>query len=140
MSGYFKRLVSRCCRAVEQRHEQQEGYCERERRLRQGEEDAANLDRERQECRQRVYQVSAYPLAQQQDRRHKVVQVIEQLSEPFHCQLPDDREQRPGNLCIAGAAIGFFEGGIVRLLRMGNRPMKEFPALSRGLILEDNDG
>ena len=124
---------------IQQGHEQQ--YCHRQskRRVNQRQHDTSDLHREHSASDDDRESGITNPLADETDHRDQVVKVIKQLDQAFH----DNRLADYGQLWSAGfritrVGIPVIEGRIIRLLRMGDRPMKQLPALSSEFILEKN--
>ncbi len=80
-------------------------------------------------------------LGEQPDHRDQVVEIIHELREAFHSDsLANDGQHRATAFRITRLGIDVVELRDIRLFRMGNCPMKQFPALPCGLILEKDHG
>ena len=70
------------------------------------------------------------------DGSDEVVQVIPILQKALHRRLPYDRQQRTGALAVTAVSVRFEERVGVRLLRVRDRTVEQFPALASGLVLQ----
>jgi len=105
--------------------------------MRKRKQDSAYLERDRRTGGDYGKAEFSDALADQPDHRDQVVEIIQKLREAFHGNsLANDGQHRAVAFRVARLGISLIERRDVRLFRMGYCPMKQLPALPRGLILE----
>ena len=101
--------------------------------------DTGNLRRQSNSSQQQRTGGLADPFTQEADHRDKVVEVIKPLHNALHdSSLANDRQERSAALAVTRVRVAIFERSVVRLFCMGDSPMKQFPTLPCGFILERN--
>jgi len=98
---------------------------------------ATNLHRQSNRGQQQRVRGIPDSFSEEADHRDKVVEIVQPLHNAFHAfGLADDRQERSAALAVMRVRVTIFERSIVRLLRMGDSPMKQFPTLPCGFVLE----
>lgn len=70
----------------------------------------------------------------------KVVQIIEPLNQPFHAYpLANDCEQRTDAFGIERVRVRLIQCFVVRLFRVGDSTMEQFPTLPGGFVFKEDD-
>jgi hypothetical protein len=105
----------------------------------QCQENATDLHRQRDAGKQKRQAGIAESLAYETEQREQVIEVVQYLNQSFHeAGSADYGQQRAVLLGIAGIRLRVIQSSVIGLLRMGDSPVKQFPALPSGFILERN--
>ena len=125
-------------RPMKQANQRQHNDCEGKRRLIEGENDSSDRQTDRSEQEEDAQNRSTNLLSDQWRCKYQVFEVVEILYEAlqFDLLLLCDRQQRAGTFRFDGRRIGFLHCHQVGFFGVGDREMKELPALSCRFVLQ----